>query len=56
MSGALRSPAASGSDIYDDTRRQILAALTQLLKAGIAAATIRPDADAEDVLRATGAI
>jgi AcrR family transcriptional regulator len=56
ISGALRSLAASGSDIYDDTRRQILAAVTQLLKAGIAAGTIRPDADAEDVLRATGAI
>ena len=56
ISGALRSLAASGSDIYDDTRRQILSALTQLLKAGIAAGTIRPDADAEDVLRATGAI
>jgi AcrR family transcriptional regulator len=56
ISGALRSLAASGSDIYDDTRRQMLAALTQLLEAGIAAGTIRPDADAEDVLRAIGAI
>jgi hypothetical protein len=27
-----------------------------LLKAGVTAGTIRPDADAEDVLRATGAI
>jgi hypothetical protein len=34
----------------------MLAALTQLLEAGIAAGTIRPDADAEDVLRAIGAI
>jgi AcrR family transcriptional regulator len=56
LSGALRSLAASGSDIYDDTRRQIVAALTELLNAGIAAGAIRPDADAEDVLRATGAI
>ncbi|MDP9262276.1 MAG: hypothetical protein M3O89_09915 [Actinomycetota bacterium] len=32
VSGALRSLAAFGSDIYDDTRRQVLAALTQLLK------------------------
>jgi AcrR family transcriptional regulator len=56
ISGALRSLAASGSDIYDDTRRQILDALTQLLQAGIAAGTIRRDADAEDVLRASGAI
>jgi len=56
IAGALRSLAASGSDIYDDTRSQILAAVTKLLKAGIAAGTIRPDADAEDVLRATGAI
>jgi AcrR family transcriptional regulator len=56
IAGALRSLAASGSDIYDDTRRQILAALTRLLEAGIAAGTIRADAAAEDVLRATGAI
>ena len=28
--------AASGSNIYDDTRRQIIAALTTLLKAGVA--------------------
>jgi AcrR family transcriptional regulator len=56
ISGALRSLAASGSDIYDDTRRELLAALTQLLEAGIAAGTIRPDADAEDVLRVIGAI
>jgi AcrR family transcriptional regulator len=56
LSGALRTLAASGSDIYDDTRRQILTALNELLTAGIAAGTIRPDADAEDVVRATGAI
>jgi AcrR family transcriptional regulator len=56
ISGALRSLAASGSDIYDDTRRQMLAALTQLLEAGIEAGTIRADADPEDVLHAVGAI
>jgi AcrR family transcriptional regulator len=56
ISGALRSLANSGSDIYDDTRRQMVAALDRLLKAGIAAGGIRPDADAEDVLRVIGAI
>jgi AcrR family transcriptional regulator len=56
ISGALRSLAASGSDIYDDTRRQMLAALSRLLEAGIEAGTIRPDADPEDVLHAVGAI
>lgn len=56
LSGALRSIAASGSDIYDDTRRQIIAALTTLLEAGVAAGTIRADVNAESVFHATGAI
>jgi AcrR family transcriptional regulator len=56
LSGALRSIAASGSDIYDDTRRQITAALATLLEAGVAAGTIRADVAAENVLHATGAI
>jgi AcrR family transcriptional regulator len=56
LSGALKEIAASGSDIYDDTRRRILAALTKLLEAGVAAGTIRADVDAEGVFQATGGI
>ena len=56
LSGALRSIAASGSNIYDETRRQIIAALTTLLEAGVAAGTIRADVDADSVFHATGAI
>lgn len=56
LAGALRSIAGSGSDIYDDTRRQIIAALTTLLEAGLAAGTIRADVDAEGVFHSTGAI
>lgn len=56
LSGALKSIAASGSDIFDDTRRRILAALTTLLEAGVAAGTIRADVDAEGVFHATGGI
>ncbi|MCW2976450.1 MAG: regulatory protein TetR [Actinomycetia bacterium] len=56
LSGALRSIAASGSDIYDETLRLIIAALTTLLEAGVAAGTIRADVDAEGVFDATRAI
>jgi AcrR family transcriptional regulator len=56
LSGALRSIAASGSDIFDDTRRQIIAALTTLLEAGVAAGTLRADVEPESVFHATGAI
>jgi AcrR family transcriptional regulator len=56
MAGALRSVVASGSDVYADTRRQIVAALTALLEAGAADGTVRADVDAEDVLSAMSAI
>jgi AcrR family transcriptional regulator len=56
LSGALKSIAASGSDIFDDTRRRILAALTTLLEAGVAAGTVRADVDAGSIFQATGGI
>jgi hypothetical protein len=56
MAGALRSAVASGSDVYADTWRQITDALTELLEAGAAAGTVRPDVDARDVLSAMGGI
>jgi AcrR family transcriptional regulator len=56
MASALQSVVASGSSVYADARREILAAISALLEAGIAAGSIRPDVDAEDVVRAMGAI
>jgi AcrR family transcriptional regulator len=56
MSDALQSVVASGCDVFADTRRQILAALTELLEAAVAAGTVRADVDAEDVLGAMRAI
>ena len=56
MANALQSVVASGSNVYADARRQILAAIAALLEAGVAAGSIRPDVDAEDVVRAMGAI
>jgi AcrR family transcriptional regulator len=56
MAGALQSVVASGSDLFGDSRRKMLAAVTTLLEAGVAAGSIRSDVDAGDVLRAMGAI
>ncbi len=56
LSTALRSMAASDSGFYDEARRQIVAALTSLLEAAVAAGTIRADIEPEDVIHATGAI
>jgi AcrR family transcriptional regulator len=56
MSGALRAVVASGSDVYAETRVEILAALSRLLAAGVAAGTVRDDVDAEDVIGAMAAI
>jgi len=56
MKDALQSVVASGSDLFADTRRQIVQAIATLLEAGAADGTIRADVDAEDVLRAMGAV
>jgi AcrR family transcriptional regulator len=50
MGNALRSAAASDSPLFAETREHILGALGLLLKAGAAAGTLRPDADAKDVI------
>jgi AcrR family transcriptional regulator len=55
MKGALQSVAA-GSDLWGETRRQIVAAIGQLLEAGVAAGTLRADVDADDVWRAMGSV
>jgi AcrR family transcriptional regulator len=54
--GALKSLAASQSDLFATTRERLLAAIGELLEAGIAAGRIRPDVDAEDVYTAMSAV
>jgi AcrR family transcriptional regulator len=56
MKSALQAIAASGSDPFGDTRRMLLEAIGMLLEAGVATRTIRSDVDADDVLRAMGAV
>jgi AcrR family transcriptional regulator len=53
---ALKSVAASQSDLFPTTRERLLAAIGELLDAGIAAGKIRPDVGAEDVLTSMSAI
>jgi AcrR family transcriptional regulator len=55
MKGALQSVAA-GSDLWGETRRQIVAAIASLLDAGVAEGTLRADVTAEDVWRAMGSV
>ena len=56
MRDALQSVVAGGSDLFADTRGQIVGAITLLLAAGVEAGTLRSDVDAEDVMRAMGAV
>jgi AcrR family transcriptional regulator len=56
LKGMLMSVAESGSDVFVDTRTQITAAVASLVEAGVAAGAIRADVDADDVLRAMGAV
>jgi AcrR family transcriptional regulator len=54
--GALKSLAASQSDLFATTRERLLAAVGELLDAGIAGGRIRHDVDAEDVYTAMSAV
>ena len=56
MRDALQSIAGAGSDLFADTRGQVIEAVAVLLRAGAEAGTLRADVEAEDVLRAMGAI
>jgi AcrR family transcriptional regulator len=56
MRDALQSIAGAGSDLFADTRRQVVEAVAVLLRAGAEAGTLRADVEPEDVLRAMGAI
>src|SRR4051812_5270934 len=52
MRGALQAVVDADSQFYADTFGQIVAALGRLLRAGVAAGTIRDDIAPDDVLRA----
>jgi AcrR family transcriptional regulator len=56
MKPMLMAVAESGSDVFADTREQIVGAVARLVDAGVAAGAIRSDVDAEDVLRAMGIV
>lgn len=56
MKSALQTVVASPSDLFADAKRQLLEAIALLLGAGVEAGTLRSDVDAEDVLRAMGAV
>ena len=56
MRDALQSIAGAGSDLFAETRGQVTEAVAVLLRAGAEAGTLRADVEAEDVLRAMGAI
>ena len=56
MRDALHSIAGAGSDLFAETRGSVTEAVAVLLKAGAEAGSLRSDVEAEDVLRAMGAI
>ncbi|HYI20836.1 MAG TPA: TetR/AcrR family transcriptional regulator [Solirubrobacteraceae bacterium] len=56
MKPMLMAVAESGSDVFADTREQIVGAVARLVDAGVAAGAIRSDVDADDVLRAMGIV
>ena len=56
LKAALQSVAASRSDLFANTKSDLLRALGTLLDAGAAAGTVRADVDAADVLRAMSAV
>src|ERR1700754_5016360 len=54
MKGALNQVVAGGSEVYAETRVQILEALAMLLSAGVSAGVLRSDVTADDVWRSMG--
>jgi AcrR family transcriptional regulator len=54
--GALKSVAASQSDLFPTTRERLVTAIGELLDAGILAGRVRPDVNAEDVLIAMNGV
>jgi AcrR family transcriptional regulator len=56
MKGALNQVVAGGSEVYTETRVQILEALAALLAAGVRDGVLRADVTADDVWRAMGPV
>jgi AcrR family transcriptional regulator len=56
MKGALTQLSAGGSEVFAETRVQIIAAIGQLLAAGVEAGVLRSDVTADDVWRAMGPV
>jgi len=56
MAEALNSLVAGGSAVRQDTRAQIVAAIERMMRAGVAAGTLRGDLTGDDVMRALGAV
>jgi AcrR family transcriptional regulator len=56
MVDALQSVVASNSELFADSRRQLMSAVTELVEAGRSSGTLRPDANAEDLLHAMTAV
>lgn len=56
MADALQSVMASNADLYATTRARLIAAMTALLSAAVAAGAVRADLDPEDVLQAMGGL
>jgi AcrR family transcriptional regulator len=56
MADALHAMMESRSDLFADSKKQMTAAVTALIEAGVAAGSIRPDADPQDVLHAMSAV
>ena len=56
LTGALQSIMASNSDLFSNTRARLVAAMSLLLNAAMAAGTVRTDMGAEDVLHAMSGV
>ena len=56
MADALQSVMAANTELYATTRTRLIASVTPLLHAAVAAGTIRADMDPEDVLQAMGGL
>jgi AcrR family transcriptional regulator len=56
MGEALRAVIASGGDPFSQSRARLIAAATTLLRAGVAAGSLRPDVAPEDLLASLSGI
>jgi AcrR family transcriptional regulator len=56
MAEALRAVIASGGNPFAESRGRLIAAITALLDAGVAAGTLRPDVEPDDVLVALAGV